>query len=140
MPVILLALLLISLGIYSYRLSKGAVNIASSKENLPAEEKSVISRPVKELSPMVPKVKTVSELTSEAKIDLANRFKIKQEEITIKEVEDIVWNDSSLGCPEPGKFYAQVLTDGFKILLEAKGKAYDYRTSLDYVKFCPEKL
>lgn len=29
----------------------------------------------------------------------------------------VLWNDSSLGCPEEGKFYEQVLTPGYQVQL-----------------------
>jgi len=31
--------------------------------------------------------------------------------------EPMEWADTSLGCPEPGKFYAQVITPGFRLVL-----------------------
>jgi WD40 repeat protein len=39
--------------------------------------------------------------------------------------------DSSLGCPQPGQLYSQVLTSGVQFLLEYKGVSYDYRVSAD---------
>jgi hypothetical protein len=39
--------------------------------------------------------------------------------------------DSSLGCPQPGQMYSQVLTSGVQFLLEYKGVSYDYRVSSD---------
>lgn len=39
--------------------------------------------------------------------------------------------DSGLGCPQPGRAYAQVVTPGYKFLLTYSGTVYDYRVSVD---------
>ena len=38
------------------------------------------------------------------------------------------WNDGSLGCPQPGQSYMQMIVDGFHVIVEAKARSYDYRT------------
>lgn len=63
-----------------------------------------------------------------AKQDLAQRLGVSVDSITVREVEEVEWRDSSLGCPEPGKAYLQVITPGYKIILEAQGKSYEYHT------------
>lgn len=55
-------------------------------------------------------------------IDSANRFKIARETIRVVEVKRVNWPDTSLGHPEPGQFYAQVITPGFLIRLEVGGR------------------
>lgn len=52
------------------------------------------------------------------------------QEITITSVEYVDWPDSSLGNPQPDMSYAQVITPGFKIVLEAGGQAYEYHADL----------
>lgn len=51
-------------------------------------------------------------------------------EITVKSVEFTEWSDASLGNPQPGEAYAQVITPGFKIVLTAGGEDYEYHTDL----------
>ena len=46
---------------------------------------------------------------------------------TVTSAESVTWSDSSLGCPKPGMMYAQVLTPGLRVLVQAEGKTYDYR-------------
>jgi hypothetical protein len=36
------------------------------------------------------------------------------------------WPDSSLGCPQPGMMYLQVISEGYQVVLKAEGKLYDY--------------
>ncbi len=48
--------------------------------------------------------------------------------------EQDVFADSSLGCPQPGQAYSQVVTKGYKILItypRGGGNVYDYRASVD---------
>ncbi len=52
------------------------------------------------------------------------------EEVKIILVERVVWPDTSLGCPEPGMFYAQVLVPGYRIILEIGGKKVEVHTDL----------
>jgi len=49
---------------------------------------------------------------------LASYLKVSPDEINVALVTPVVWRDSSLGLPEPGKYYLPVLTAGYIILLE----------------------
>lgn len=72
-----------------------------------------------------------------AKKDLAKRLKVRPESIELaKPVESVTWPDTSLGCPEPGMMYAQVLTPGYRFTLQSGGKLYRYHTGKDVVKLC----
>jgi hypothetical protein len=53
---------------------------------------------------------------------------IKAEDITLVGAEAVEWSDSSLGCPRPGMNYLQVITPGYRILLEAQGNSYEYHS------------
>lgn len=61
-----------------------------------------------------------------ARQDLAGRLGISIDEIEVLSAESVGWPDSSLGCPQPGMAYLQVLTDGYRIILEAGGTQYAY--------------
>lgn len=58
--------------------------------------------------------------------DLARRLDVPEADITVVRVEQVTWRDRSLGCPRPGMMYAQVLTDGVRVVLEADGERYEY--------------
>ncbi len=45
--------------------------------------------------------------------------------------EQVQFPDASLGCPQPGQTYAQVLTLGFKFTFTVGGVVYDYRALND---------
>jgi len=42
--------------------------------------------------------------------------------------EAVEWPDASLGNPQPGMVYAQVVTPGYKIILSARGQQYEYHS------------
>lgn len=63
-----------------------------------------------------------------AKESLARKFKISEDQIYVSSCKAIVWPDASLGCPQSGIVYTQVLTPGFQVLLEAIGKSFSYHT------------
>jgi hypothetical protein len=49
-------------------------------------------------------------------------------EVTVTEVREVEWPDASLGCPQPGMVYAQVITPGYVVVLEVEGQEYEYHT------------
>ena len=68
----------------------------------------------------------VQGLVDKAKADLAERTGIPEDEITLESFELVTWPDASLGCPKPGMQYAQVLVDGYLIMLRAHLGIYNY--------------
>ncbi len=63
-----------------------------------------------------------------AKTKLAARLSVDAAKITLVSAEAVDWPDTSLGVPEAGKMYAQVITHGYKIVLSANGAQYEYHT------------
>ena len=45
--------------------------------------------------------------------------------------EQINFPDASLGCPQPGQMYAQVVTLGYKLSFTVNNVVYDYRARND---------
>jgi hypothetical protein len=62
--------------------------------------------------------------------DLAQRLSVAEEVILIQSIEPVTWPDASLGCPQPGMAYAQVLTPGFRVIVEAGGEVYEAHTDM----------
>jgi len=69
------------------------------------------------------------ELVDKMVDDLAAQPGIERQSITVVSAEAITWNDGSLGCPKPGEFYTQALVPGYRVILEANGKRYNYHAS-----------
>ncbi len=79
-----------------------------------------------------------SEPVARAVADLASRLGISEAQVRVVSIEAVEWPDSSLGCPQPGMDYLQVITPGFRILLEAQGERYPYHADQEAnVVYCP---
>lgn len=61
-----------------------------------------------------------------AAADLSARLAIPADQIEVVGFESVVWPDSSLGCPQPGMQYLQVLTEGYRLQLKAGKQVYSY--------------
>lgn len=59
--------------------------------------------------------------------DAARRAGVARSEVQVVRNQTVQWSDGSLGCPEPGMAYIQVIVDGYWVELRAGGKLYDYR-------------
>jgi len=62
--------------------------------------------------------------------DLAQRLAVPEGEIRLLSTEAVTWPDSSLGNPQPGMVYLQVLTDGYRVILQHATTRYEYHTDL----------
>jgi len=58
--------------------------------------------------------------------DAARRTGIAAASIKLVAAEAVTWPDGSLGCPQPGMAYTQALVPGYRIRLDAAGRALDY--------------
>lgn len=63
-----------------------------------------------------------------ARINLAQKLGLEPEAIKLLSVEAVEWRDTSLGCPQPGMIYAQVITPGFRVMLAVGRRTYQYHT------------
>jgi hypothetical protein len=68
-------------------------------------------------------------MISKAISHLSNRLGIPEDSIEVARAEAVVWSNASLGCPQPGMAYADILTPGYLILLEANNVDYEYHAS-----------
>ena len=59
---------------------------------------------------------------------LAERLEPDETGIRLVSMERRSRPDAVLGCPAPGQLCAQVVTDGFRIDLEADGRTFRYHT------------
>lgn len=78
------------------------------------------------------------EVVEKAAADLAARIGASPEDIRLLELSEVEWRDTSLGCPQPGMMYAQVITPGYLMVLEAQGQGYEYHADRrGNVVYCP---
>jgi hypothetical protein len=89
------------------------------------------------MTPFTPPIPNVENLIEMAKKDLAQRLAISANEINLVEAKSVVWPDTSLGCPQEGMGYAQVITPGYLILLKYAGAIFEYHAgSGNYIVTC----
>jgi hypothetical protein len=72
--------------------------------------------------------------------DLAERLDVSPDEIEVVGVVPTQFSDASLGVPEPGMMYAQVVTPGYIIELLGGGESYEYHGSGDRVVLVPTAM
>lgn len=75
-------------------------------------------------------------IAAEARRDLAGRLNVATDAVKVVRVEAVDWPDASLGCPQPGMMYAQVITPGYRLILEVAGRTYTYHASESRVIAC----
>lgn len=68
----------------------------------------------------------LEKLVEMAKNDLAGRLSIPVTQIILIDARSVIWPDSSIGCPQPGMLYTDVLTPGYLILLSANSRDYEF--------------
>lgn len=60
--------------------------------------------------------------------DLATRLDLHLAEVEIVSAENVIWPDTSMGCPRPGMAYRQVPQDGVRIVLRAGNQIFHYHS------------
>ena len=69
-----------------------------------------------------------AEVISKSKSDLAQRLNVTLDEITVHSLTEVEWNDTSMGYPELGMAYAQVITPGYLIVFSVDNSLYRYHS------------
>ena len=59
--------------------------------------------------------------------DAATRSGVAVDQLVVVTALSITWSDGSLGCPEPGQAYTQVVLEGYRVSIRAGTTTYDYR-------------
>ena len=70
--------------------------------------------------------------------DAANRAGVTPDQVVVVSAQSVTFGDGSLGCPQPGMAYTQMVVDGYKIVAEANGMTYDYRGTGNNFKLCTQ--
>jgi len=107
-----------------------------------AAEKAVVQRMEPEGTPKPEGTETPMKSAAENAIaDLAVRLGVDATAITVISLQSVTWSDGSIGCPEPGFAYPQVLVPGQRIVLEANGARYEYHAgTTNMVRYCANPM
>ncbi|RMF31663.1 MAG: hypothetical protein D6759_09685 [Chloroflexi bacterium] len=81
---------------------------------------------------------TLEEALALAKETVATQTGIAEAAIEVVNAVAVRWPDTSLGCPQKGVMYLQVITPGYRILLRAGGQEYDVRVGHNRAFICEQ--
>ena len=106
--------------------------VPTSPPSVPTSPPSVL--PTMPASPLNPDSGTGAAAGQDAAVansrrDLAERLNIDPSVITVVSVEAVDWPDGCLGVQTPGVMCTMVITPGYRVILEADGKQYEYHTN-----------
>jgi hypothetical protein len=62
--------------------------------------------------------------------DAAANFGVDASTLSVTAIEAVEWPDASLGCPEDGGVYAQVISPGYRITVTDDARTLEYHTGL----------
>jgi hypothetical protein len=68
--------------------------------------------------------------------DIAKTAGVPVNQVQVISAQAVTFPDGSLGCPQPGLAYTQIVVDGYKIVAKAGGTVYDYRGTGSTFKRC----
>lgn len=71
----------------------------------------------------------LAEVIEAARADAARRSGLAAGAFEVIEARAVTWPDGSLGCPQPGMMYVQVITPGYQVVFDVDGVQYDIRAS-----------
>ena len=105
-----------------------AVSGGNDDENGPAE--TATAAPVTESAipilqfntPSPPDETVPGRIETAARKLLAEELEVDDGDFQLASSEAMGWSDASLGCPQEGMFYAQVLTSGYRLVFGSRGK------------------
>ena len=81
---------------------------------------------------------TPEQIGPAAQAEAARALNVPVDQVTVERVESVDWRDSSLGCAEPGKVYAQVITEGYRVIVNVGGQRREvHADSRGRTVFCP---
>jgi hypothetical protein len=124
--------------IYRVHVGGGAALVCGPPlSTLPGDREDDVTRaPALDVEALAPEMK---KLVASARADLAARQKLRAEAIEVITVEEVVWADTALGCPEPGMMYQHVLQPGTRIVLRAEGRRWRYHSGPRRAAFLCER-
>ena len=65
-----------------------------------------------------------------AMTDAASHLSVSRDQLRLEQVTPTQWPDSSLGCPQPGLMYSQIVTPGYLIVISSGGQQLEYHTDM----------
>lgn len=103
---------------------------ASADARTPEAETPNLSAPNPESPEMTkPQAGGPDVVVTDLRARVAAQLGVAPEELAVVAMSQETWRDASLGCPEPGKMYAQVIVEGWRVIFATpSGEAYEVHT------------
>jgi hypothetical protein len=61
--------------------------------------------------------------------DAATHLGLSRDQLHVEQLQTMQWPDSSLGCPQAGELYSQIVTPGYLLVItSAAGQKLEYHT------------
>jgi hypothetical protein len=71
--------------------------------------------------------------------DAATHLSVSRDALRVDQVESREWPDASLGCPQPGQLYSQIVTPGYLVMIASGNHRLEYHTDTrSRVALCDE--
>ena len=67
---------------------------------------------------------------------VATQTGLAPDQFNVISLDAVNFSDASLGCPQPGMAYPQVITPGYRVLVEGDGRNFDVRVSGKRGRIC----
>ena len=71
------------------------------------------------------------EVEAAARLFLSTELNLERTAPDLLSAEKVDWTDSSLGCPDPDKVYAQAIVPGFSLVFKLNGDTYEVHSNQD---------
>jgi hypothetical protein len=97
---------------------------------------SAVEEGAQEVKPAPGVPDAATQIVQQMLLDLSEKQGVDISQIEVASVEAMTWPDGGLGCPQPGMMYVQVLIDGYKVVLKAKGQEFDYHSGGPHFVLC----
>ena len=86
-------------------------------------------RPMETAPASSPNEPVAGEIETAARKLLAGELGADEGELKLDGSESVQWSDASLGCPQEGMMYAQVITPGYKLVFDLAGASHAVHTN-----------
>jgi hypothetical protein len=116
-------------------------NVGDNEDDLPRPAIPLTPQAALTLQPGTVSGEVPEDLLATIRQDLAARLQVSAKELTVVRAETATWRDSSLGCPQKGMHYLQVIVYGYWVVLSDGDRTYDYRVDdRGYFILCEQLL
>lgn len=78
-----------------------------------------------------PESGTPEDVLQKAIDELCTKLGCEPKDVSLQSCRSVMWGDSSLGLPESGYYYTQVLTPGYQLVLKKGSDSFAVNTNED---------